>query len=245
MPETNAKQTVSPRSLARQMTAPILCALASIALGITAAHAGSHSGIARVVDGDSLWIGKQEYRLFGIDAVELNQDCKLVDTVWTCGQEAKRVLTEFVSGKQVTCRWQEYDRYDRRLGTCSVNGIDLGSLMVLRGYAVAYRRYSTRYVPAEIEARNERRGIWRGTFDAPEEYRVRGRGIAAPPPDESRLIKGNINRQGVRYFHCPEDRSYDNTRITEAKGERWFSSREEAEAAGWRRPPGAQECKAQ
>lgn len=48
-------------------------------------------------------------------------------------------------------------------------------------------------------------------------------------------IKGNITAQGERIYHMPGDEYYDETAIDESRGERWFSSPEEAEAAGWRR----------
>lgn len=48
-------------------------------------------------------------------------------------------------------------------------------------------------------------------------------------------IKGNIGNSGEVY-HVPGSRSYANTKIDEAKGERWFSSEAEARVAGWRAP---------
>ena len=41
----------------------------------------------------------------------------------------------------------------------------------------------------------------------------------------------------MRIYNVPVNASYGRTRIDEAKGERWFSTPEEAEAAGWRRAP--------
>ena len=49
------------------------------------------------------------------------------------------------------------------------------------------------------------------------------------------LIKGNINSRGERIYHEPGGRWYDRTQVDVSKGQRWFCSREEAEAAGWRR----------
>jgi len=48
-------------------------------------------------------------------------------------------------------------------------------------------------------------------------------------------IKGNISLDGDRIYHLPSDEWYDETRITRSKGERWFCSEDEAQAAGWRR----------
>jgi endonuclease YncB( thermonuclease family) len=50
-------------------------------------------------------------------------------------------------------------------------------------------------------------------------------------------IKGNISRSGNIYY-VAGSRAYDKTVIDESKGERWFCSEAEAEAAGWRAPRG-------
>lgn len=63
---------------------------------------------------------------------------------------------------------------------------------------------------------------------------------AAPPPPgrdghpPGCDIKGNINGKGERIYHLPGSPSYADTRISTAKGERWFCSEPEAQAAGWR-----------
>jgi len=49
-------------------------------------------------------------------------------------------------------------------------------------------------------------------------------------------IKGNINSRGERIYHMPESPAYHATKINEDRGERWFCSADEAEAAGWRAP---------
>lgn len=57
-------------------------------------------------------------------------------------------------------------------------------------------------------------------------------------PDGAACIKGNINN-GEKIYHFPGCASYDRTEIDVSKGERWFVTSAEAEAAGWRR---AQNC---
>lgn len=49
-------------------------------------------------------------------------------------------------------------------------------------------------------------------------------------------IKGNINSDGEKIYHTAVSSSYKNTKIDPSKGERWFCSVEEAQAAGWRPP---------
>ena len=108
--------------------------------------------------------------------------------------------------------------------------------MVEQGWAVAYRKYSTDYVSHEAAAKAARRGVWRGEFVEPSRWRRRARLEAAAPSGTGDCrIKGNISRQGMRIYHVPGGPSYANTRIDEAKGERWFCTGPEARAAGWRR----------
>jgi len=52
-------------------------------------------------------------------------------------------------------------------------------------------------------------------------------------------IKGNISSSGEKIYHFPGCGSYNQTKIDESQGERWFTTAAEAEAAGWRK---AQNC---
>ncbi len=54
----------------------------------------------------------------------------------------------------------------------------------------------------------------------------------SPPPNPACPIKGNISSAHI--YHMPGQRDYCKTVIDESKGERWFCSPAEAEAAGWR-----------
>ena len=61
-----------------------------------------------------------------------------------------------------------------------------------------------------------------------------------PPPVPSApttgcRIKGNVSQNG-RIYHVPGSPSYDQTKIDESKGERWFCTEAEARAEGWRAP---------
>jgi hypothetical protein len=57
------------------------------------------------------------------------------------------------------------------VATCRVNGRDLGDVIVRRGMGIAYLRYLSKYMEAEVEARRARRGMWQGEFIEPEEWR--------------------------------------------------------------------------
>ena len=54
--------------------------------------------------------------------------------------------------------------------------------------------------------------------------------------DGNGLIKGNINREGKKYYFFPTDKYYSKTMIKPEYGEKWFCSPIEAAEAGWKRP---------
>ena len=131
---------------------------------------------ARVVDGDSLEIGGQRIRLFGIDAPEGRQHCRNTQGQdYACGREgAARALDALIGGRSVTCTRLDHDRYEREVAACTVEGRDLGEAMVRSGHARDYARHSHgRYAAAEREAREARRGLWAGEFEDPGEWRKR------------------------------------------------------------------------
>ena len=129
------------------------------------------TGPARIVDGDTVHIGKTKIRFHGIDAPESKQACTADGKEWPCGQEATQALVEAISDQPVTCKGGERDRYKRLLAVCYVGDINLNDMMVRNGWALAYRRYSTDYVEAEAAAEKARAGIWRGEFEKPWEWR--------------------------------------------------------------------------
>ena len=109
--------------------------------------------------------------------------------------------------------------------------------MVLNGWALAYRRYSLDYILEETAAQAAQAGMWRGKFVPPWLWR-RGERLQAATTPESAVgctIKGNISSSGERIFHVPGGSYYDRTKISTAKGERWFCTEAEAIAVGWRK----------
>ena len=194
-------------------------------------------GPAAVLDGDTLSIGAQVIRIEGIDAPEDGQDCARADGErWRCGAAAERALRELVA-TGVRCAGREFDPYRRLIASCRADGRDLGTVLVASGLALAYRRYSDRYVREERVAREAGRGVWAGPFERPWDWRRsrwREAGNESPSPDCP--IKGNVSRDGTRIYHAPWSRSYARTRIDESNGERWFCSEAEALEAGWRAP---------
>ena len=49
--------------------------------------------------------------------------------------------------------------------------VDINSLMVKNGWALAYRKYSRDYIDEENEAKDKKVGMWAGKFIAPWRWR--------------------------------------------------------------------------
>ena len=141
-------------------------------------------GVPRIIDGDSLEINDNKIRLLGIDAPEKKQICKkpyfIISFWWTffsfkknyeCGIMATNKLKKLIDNKTIKCISENKDRYNRYLSTCYLKKIDINSWLVKNGYAVAYRRYSKKYILDEQHAKKNKLGIWQGTFQNPEEWR--------------------------------------------------------------------------
>jgi endonuclease YncB( thermonuclease family) len=216
----------------------IICALVMGGMASADAPAGVQ-GVVRVVDGDTLNVSGVRVRLHGIDAPETDQPCARENgTEWACGAWVTRVVADRFDGQTAICDAQTQDRYGRLVGICRVRGQDIARSLVTDGLAFAYQRYSQHYVAAETRAKAVRKGLHAYRLASPEAYRraatIETKTSAAAQPPQGCAIKGNISSSGERIFHAPGQQHYARTRISTAKGEKWFCSPAEARAAGWR-----------
>jgi endonuclease YncB( thermonuclease family) len=148
------------------------CVLALILLLPMSAAMADITGKPRIVDGDTIHIGKTKIRLHGIDAPEMKQTCRTSKgKEQMCGVLAKQALERLVRGQDATCKGDTRDRYKRLIAVCYVGPFDINEQMVTSGWALAYRRYSTDYVKAEMLAKLNREGIWGGEFVLPWDWR--------------------------------------------------------------------------
>lgn len=129
-------------------------------------------GIASVVDGDTIEIHGERIRLFGIDACESRQLCEDASgQPYRCGQQAALALSDHIGRRTVRCEGRTRDRYGRLVAICYLGDEDLDAWLVSQGLALAFRKYSTLYVPEEDAARVAKRGLWAGRFETPWEWR--------------------------------------------------------------------------
>lgn len=156
------------RPTLRHVAASVLLALASVA---DVAGGEPITGVASVIDGDTIEIHGQRIRLHGVDAPESNQTCDFNGARQRCGQQAALALSDRIGRRTVSCEQRDRDRYGRLVAVCRVGGEDLSEWLVREGWALAYRKYSSDYVTDEREAENGKRGIWASTFVVPWEWR--------------------------------------------------------------------------
>ena len=141
------------------------------------------SGVPKIVDGDTVHINDKKFRLEGIDAPEMRQQCKKESLKisyiigftfykdYSCGKVSKEKLITKIDTTEIKCISSSKDRYQRYIATCYKGKTNLNQWMVRNGYAIAYRRYSKKYVPDEDFAKENKLGLWQGKFMSPEKWR--------------------------------------------------------------------------
>ena len=194
----------------------------------------------RIIDADTIVLNGAKVRLNGIDAPEMRQNCEDINLkMYACGVSSKRALQNFIQTRpdeMVQCQYIGKDAYGRMIGDCSIGKININMWLVENGWALAYRKYSKKYVENENSAKNNLVGIWSGKFVEPWKWR-RGERLPSETIQSKNgcLIKGNISSSGDRIYHVQEGQYYNETKISIEKGERWFCSEVEAEENGWRK----------
>ncbi|MHA1523053.1 MAG: thermonuclease family protein [Alphaproteobacteria bacterium] len=133
------------------------------------------TGIPEIIDGDTLKIGTVKIFLFGIDAPELDQQCRIYRLDWPCGERARVWLARYVAGKPVRCLPQTGPTDDRGPGIRAIcfnhRTLNINSAMVGAGMAVPSLVETDRFRAAGSSARIYLRGFWAGRIIDPQKWR--------------------------------------------------------------------------
>lgn len=122
------------------------------------------SGRCTTPDGE-----RHRIRLSGIDAPEVSPftRCRQQPDIWACSPETRPfgpIATErarqLVGANETPCAVVNRDRYQRIVVKCTVEGDDLGRILVSEGLAIADPTYGAEYQQDEAEARRRRVGVW-------------------------------------------------------------------------------------
>ncbi len=156
----------------RSVKAP-LAAMAAMLL-ISVAPAGAQTatvGTPEVVDGETVRVAGKTFRLHGIDAPDLAQKCEIRGRVYNCGRVSMTALMDLVAGVEIRCVPRRGANASPVLANCFADGYDLSEGMVHTGWALAMPRHDTKYARIEAKAKKAKRGLWKGKFAPPWEWR--------------------------------------------------------------------------
>jgi endonuclease YncB( thermonuclease family) len=223
----------------------------------------SFAANSAVRDAGTIDVGGVTYRLAGIDAPAADQVCidDQADS-WACGVEARDQLAGLIGDRDVRCEDlgadTTYNKWHVGICTAGDDATSLNQLLVRRGLAVNFASAGqNRFGEDETDAKNNRRGLWKGCFVAPQEFRAgrkdgallggacradKDREIrAALFPQDSAMpsgcrIKGKYALRArvtgnIGIYHLQACRSYP----AMTNPDRWFCSEDDARAAGFRK----------
>jgi WD40 repeat protein len=143
------------------------------------------TGKARVIDANTIAFddGTEVDISSGADAPDLGQQGLLDGAFYPCGKEAAEFLRKLIGDHAATCyvnarHGLRGGRGDRMHGILYVVETRLDEAMIVNGWAVADHSST---VALELIARENKRGLWRGRFVAPREWRKGARLPGEPP----------------------------------------------------------------
>ncbi len=195
--------------------------------------------VISVIDGDTFRINnKQRVRLLGIDSPEKGE-CYY--------QEATKALTNLIEGQTVVLEKDisDKDKYGRWLRYAilqkeEVDNILVNDYMVRNGFALATaippdKHYRELLRSAQQEAIRKKIGLWSVcNYQEKDESALREQD--SQPTNSECVIKGNISEKGYgKTYLVPGCDNYERVKIDTRKGESYFCTEAEAQAAGFRK----------
>ncbi len=155
------------------------------ALALLVAVAGPRPGLAQeiagrpqVIDAGTLDFSGRRVRLDGIDAPDPTQTCRLAGQEgglpWTCGRDARWAVINRIHPHWVSCDPRGRDSEGADLAVCYLAGFgqhELNVWLVAEGWALAAPGAPQAYTAAQAAAEAAGKGLWRGKFLRPSEWR--------------------------------------------------------------------------
>lgn len=127
--------------------------------------------ITSIVSGDVFRMGQHTIRLYGIASPVIDQTCwDNGGHSYECGYVSARMLKDFISGDDVTCRVMNINAQQELMAACTVGSFDIGAAMVEAGWAIALPAVTQIYLPYQQKAQEGRKGMWEGRFQMPWEW---------------------------------------------------------------------------
>ena len=110
--------------------------------------------IFNVLDGGTLLLNGQSFKISDISVPGAKQKCKKGSLPWLCGAAAKKFLQQLVAEKTLKCAL-----YGANNVKCFLNGRDLAVSLISAGWAIPITK-KKEYKKAEHKARVNKVGLW-------------------------------------------------------------------------------------
>lgn len=176
--------------------------------------------VTEVTDGDTFVTNTgAKVRILGIDAPEPG----------LCGsQEAKDFLEKLILNKKVKISATANDTFKRLVSDVYLDGASVNNLMVASGWA-AFDSSDSLDVEAMKKSGENARKNKIGIYSEKCSQTV--------PPNNKCRIKANVNATyGTKFYYTPDcGGRYDQIAVDLFRGDQWFCTEKEAQAAGFAR----------
>lgn len=200
----------------------VILAVSVLINGLVGLNYYSGNTVSRVIDGDTFDLKNgTRVRLLDVESPEIG----------LCGsEEAKQRLEELVLGKFVTVKELTFEEFNRDNGLVYQGNNLINEIMIGEGWGRLHYNPSSQ--------REKMKAAYK--FAQENKLGIFGMGCTdAEPIDPECRIKGNIDEDKLKKsYHLLTCRDYDRVKIDLDRGENFFCTEAEAQAAGFAKASG-------